>query len=140
MRRWVLVAVALAVLIVAAGCRVQPDGSLQPYSHADTWAAVDRFWPEPWLKPKVTCIINRESGGDPYAGLGKHKYHGAGQIDSTNAGYLGSARQAAAELGQPGYYSLFDPYVNVRVMRMIFDRRAALGLDPWSQWSTAGGC
>lgn len=136
MRRFVSVFFALLVVgSVATACRPGTNPP-QPYSHADSVAAIDRYFPEWWLNPTAKCIGRAESNLWPYSKNGR--YEGWAQLDSTNAGYRSSMVQAAAVQGRLA--SFFDPYVSAQVMRIIVDVRASKGLDPWSPWSTAGAC
>jgi hypothetical protein len=96
-------------------------------ANVERWhqAALQAGWSESqW--PKLACVINRESRGNPLSRTGH--YFGLLQI---NNGALGYIQQA----GGSSVWDLFDGPMNLRVGYRMY---LARGWSPWS--STTGGC
>lgn len=123
-------ALLTAVAAFAAGCA--PNA--QPVPHADIYggpvaghAAVDEFFPEPWLNAKAHCIANRESNEYPTSDNGTH--HGLFQLADQFLGSLLSAAQTLREL--PFWWSARE---NALAARIIYNQSG------WAPWAGAGGC
>lgn len=129
--------VAVLALVLAGACAPAPTSS-------PGQAAVQERFEGGWYWPKASCVAQRESGFNPAARNGK--YLGLFQIDSTNAGYVGTMHAAADTLGEPRDF--FNPRVNAYTAFLILEYRRTkkdssgrwLALDPWAPWSTAPGC
>lgn len=129
--------VALAVLassLILAGCLASAPPPPQ-YTHADSYAAIDQAFADHGILvvARFHCIAQEESGHNPYAKNGQ--YDGILQLGDH---YQGALEAAAVTLGRsPDWY---DPYVNARAGRIIFDDRLRRGHDPFGPWTTAPGC
>lgn len=87
--------------------------------------AIQAGWTEAqW--PKLACIINRESRGNPLSNTSGH--WGLLQIHTGTLGYIQQA-------GGTNIWQLFDPAMNLAVGYRMF---LARGWGPWA--STTGGC
>lgn len=135
---------AIGIAFVSSGCllNVQPSGPAVPWTHDDTWRAIDRLVPA-GDRAKARCTVGHESGGYPYAKNGI--FEGPWQIDSTNEGYEGSGAAATETLNDAGIEAphsntFFDPWVATQTAVIIMASRRAKGLDPWWPWQGANGC
>lgn len=118
-----------SALLVLAACTLPPAPPAPAYSVADGWAAIDQAFADygPGVQGTFHCIAERESHHNPAAVNGQ--YRGILQL---GAHYQGALDAAAATLGRPSDW--FDPYVNARAGRIIWEQS---GTRPWS---TRGGC
>lgn len=102
-------------------------------------AALDAGWPEAqW--PRVSCIISRESGGQPDAHNPRDPGYGSFGLMQLNLskGQYGTWAWWGPSLGWD-MTRLFDGPTNLRYARLLYERADDLWGKPWQPWGP-GGC
>lgn len=103
-----------------------PPASAVPAEGGWHDTAIAAGWQE-WQWPKLACIINRESGGNPNARSRTHD-SGLTQINDVNVGFLRDRGIISSR------YDLFNPLVNLRAAKALYD------LSGWSPWAGGRRC
>ena len=113
-------AIVLLGLLLLAGCAPQPDGTLRPFTYADSEQAIHQAFDPygPVVYAQARRVAACESGLWPYSGLGKY-YRGIFQ--------LGQHIVAIRVYG--GQW--LDPYQNALAARDLYVSRG----NNWSAWT-----